>query len=484
MTPMMKQYYELKARTEGSVLFFRLGDFYEMFDDDARLVSKLLDIALTTRDRTAPPEEQTPMCGVPYHSSEAYIARLLAKGYSVAVCEQMGDPALAKGLVERKVVRYLTPGTVTETTCLEESRHNYLMAMAVSEQNAGLCFADVSTGQIVVTTLEISSGIAALQSEIARFSPREAIFPKSADLSTGIDELLTIPVSRTDDETWEINHAKALVEETFGSHPVIADEAIRAVGAALSYIRKTQQYTEGLLGELQVYEPEQYVLLDASTRRHLELTESMTGNAKKGSLLSVLDKSVTPMGKRLLRYWIERPLRNKPLIEERYDGIEAFVNEPYIHGELIEAMKPIGDLERLTARCAAGTATARDIVSLARSCEYADTLKSFRFKAAVLTKAVNQIGDLSDIAAMINAVLVENPPAKHNEGGIICPGASAEVDRLRGIVENTKVLVAATETAEGEKTGIKTLKIGYNRARLLYPQANAGELREVHNSAD
>ncbi|MCL2546260.1 MAG: DNA mismatch repair protein MutS [Oscillospiraceae bacterium] len=469
LTPMMQQYYDLKNENEGYILFYRLGDFYEMFDHDARLVSSELDLVLTTRDRNVPPEEQTQMCGVPYHSSEAYIARLIERGYSIAVCEQMGDPALAKGLVERKVVRYLTPGTVTESTCLDESTNNYLCALAFNEDGVGLCFADISAGQIFATSLSKEDGVAALCDELARFNPREIILAKTAE--PWGDCLTTHPaaISRTDDEAWQLKTARKAAEELFGNNIHGDDWLITAVGATTAYLRKTQQQLDGLLDKLQIYRPELYVSLDASSRRHLELTESLSGG-KRGSLLSVLDKTVTPMGKRLLRNRIDRPLRSTDAVSARLDAVQTLHGNTMLRSECMDAMKSMADMERLIARICANTANARDVTALSAACLQVALLKqqTTAFKGQLLLDIDTRIEPLNDIALMINEVLVDTPPLKLSEGGLIKHGCHQEVDDLRTIMRDTKELVANMETAERERTGIKALKVSYNRVFGYY----------------
>ncbi len=475
-TPMMRQYYDIKNTLPDCILFYRLGDFYEMFDDDARLVSAELDLMLTTRDRNAPPEEQTPMCGVPFHSSEAYIARLIERGYSVAICEQIGDPAQSKGLVERKVERRLTPGTVTESTCLDEGVNNYLCALCFDREGVGLCFADVSAGQIYATQLTAADGVSALRDELARFAPREIIVARSATLWDGALDNTACTVSRTDDDLWQPEAAGHCAELAFGPLPHAAARLVTAVGATVGYMQSTQQQIDGLLGDLQLYQPDLYVALDASTRRHLELCESLSGG-RRGSLLAVLDKTVTPMGKRLLRNWLQRPLRSVQTVNERLDAVEFLTRDTVVRGECAEAMKGIGDMERLIGRICAGTANARDLMALCLACEHIEQLKrqTVPLRGELLARTATAIESLSDIALLIGRTLVDNPPLKAADGKLIKIGYNDEVDRLHNVVEHTKELVAAMEATERERTGIKTLKIGYNRVFGYYIEISKGQ---------
>ena len=470
---MKRQYYEIKQQHQDCLLFFRLGDFYEMFDEDAKLASRELDIALTTRDRNVEdPDERTPMCGVPYHSAEAYIARLIAKGYKVAICEQTEDPALAKGLVQREVIRIITPGTVTESSMLEEGRSNYICAVNLSNTDGGVAFCDISTGEFCCAAFD-SDAVSHIVNELGRFSPREAVLSPGAESCGQITEFLAKKLDAMPEkggDKFEYMPAAALVCQQFGLKDVdecgLGDQpaAVCAAGALLSYIIETQKFDISHINRLDVFFGGRYMELDWTTRRNLELTESLRSGEKKGSLLWVLDKTRTPMGGRLLRSWVERPLLSAVAIKRRLAAVNELFSDNVKRGEIMLALREITDMQRLVGRAVYGTAGGRDLRSLANCCAVLPELKKLLegFKSLEL-RDICAMDELGDVRFEIDRAICDDPPFSVREGGILRPGYSEEVDRLRNVRDNGAELIRELEARERERTGIKKLKVGYNK---------------------
>ena len=478
LTPMKRQYQEIKRQHEDCLLFFRLGDFYEMFDDDAKLASRELDLALTTRDRNVEdPEERTPMCGVPYHSAEAYIGRLIAKGYKVAICEQMEDPALAKGLVQRDVIRIISPGTVTESSMLEEARSNYLGAVYLDQQGGGVAFCDISTGEFCCAAF-VDDAQSHVLNELGRFAPREVLLSPGAEQCGAVADFIAKRLEampERDPAKFEYLPCAALLCRQFGFSDV--DEsglgespaAVCAAGALLGYLIETQKFDLSHINRLDVFFDGRYMELDWATRRSLELTETMRGGEKRGSLLWVLDKTKTPMGGRLLRAWVERPLLSAVAIKRRLAAVQELVGDGVHRGELINALRDITDMQRLVGRCVYGTAGGRDLRSLANCIAVLPRL------CALLSPFGSQ--ELREIAGMdlleelrdaIDRAVCDEPPFSVREGGILREGYSEEVDRLRLLRDNGTQMVSELEQRERERTGIKKLKVGYNKVFGYY----------------
>ena len=478
LTPMKRQYYEIKQQYQDCLLFFRLGDFYEMFDDDARLASKLLDLALTTRDRSVEnPDERTPMCGIPYHSAETYIARLIAKGYKVAICEQTEDPALAKGLVQRDVIRIITPGTVTESSMLDEHRSNYISAVYLNNGHAGVSFCDVSTGEFCCAGFD-GDAVSHVINELGRFTPREVVLSMGAEENSAITEFVSSKLGAMPEhggDKFEYLQAAELVCRQFGFEDVdkagLGGEsaAVCAVGALLAYIIETQKFDLSHINRLDIFYSGRYMELDWTTRRNLELTETLRSGEKRGSLLWVLDKTKTPMGGRLLRSWVERPLLSVVAIKRRLTAVSELYNDTVDRSELTLVMREISDMERLAARCVYGTAGGRDLRMLANCAGQLPRLKELLagFKSLEL-RDICAMDALDDIRAQIDRAICDEPPFSVREGGFIRPGYNAEVDRLHEILSGGKGLLAGIEAREKEKTGIRTLKIGYNKVFGYY----------------
>ena len=468
MTPMKKQYYEIKEAYPDCLLFFRLGDFYEMFDDDARVASRELDLALTTRDRGKPAEEQTPMCGVPFHSSEAYIGRLIAKGYKVAICEQLEDPAAATGIVERGVIRVITPGTVTESSMLEENRSNYVCAIWLEGETGAAAFCDISTGEFCASAFS-GEPVTHLLNELGRFAPKEAVLSaeaaKDRELEAflrRLDILAEDGAGRFDPETCE-----ELVWERFSERPGPGETL--AAGALLSYIKETQKFDLSHIRTLDRFGDGRYMELDYTARRNLELTENLRTGEKHGSLLWVLDRTKTPMGGRMLRSWVERPLLNPAAIRRRLTAVAELVDGPVTRAELIRTLHNIGDIQRLIGRCVYGTANGRDLLALSNYFALLPRLKELAAGAkSALLRDASGMDDLAELQADIASIIADDPPFSVREGDILRDGASEEIDYLRSVRKNGSGMIVELEARERERTGIKKLKVGYNKVFGYY----------------
>lgn len=483
MTPMMVQYLEIKEQHPECLLFFRLGDFYEMFFDDAKVASKELELVLTGKDCGLP--ERAPMCGVPFHSCEGYIARLVSRGYKVAICEQTEDPATAKGLVKRDVIRVVTPGTVMESSMLDEGKNNYLCAAFGKGNTVGLCFADVSTGDVRVTELAGEDVNGRLCSELGRFSPSEILCnlelaKNEIFMGFSAERLMVSPEVR-DDGCFNANDSR--IAERFGAAEALNERetAKAAVGCLLAYLFETQMTGLERLRELHYYTDGQFMRLDISTRRNLELVETLRGKEKRGSLLGVLDKTKTAMGKRLLRVWLERPLLQPAAIDERLDAVEELYKDSVLCGDLGEMLSGIYDLERIMTRIVYGSANARELRSLAQTIRAAAPVRErlSGAKAAMLCAIRDEMDPLADICEWIESAIEDEPPLTVREGKMIRLGYNAEVDELRYEMEHGGEHIAQVEQAERERTGIPKLKVGYNRVFGYYidvPRSFSGDV--------
>ncbi len=487
MTPMKRQYYEIKERNQDCILFFRLGDFYEMFDEDARLAAKELDLTLTTRDRGKPKEEQTPMCGVPYHSVDAYIARLVAKGYKVAICDQMEDPAQAKGIVERDISRIVTPGTVTESCMLDETKNNYMGCLYGTDDRYGLAFCDVSTGAFFVTTCDDAASVA---SQLGRFAPSEVIRCGPGATAPIITDTLVrrlgCCVNEGGDTVISPDEAAETLENHFEKDLSAlclsgAPEATIAAGKLLQTLVFVQKNPLAHIRQLQYYTTDQFMELDMDARRNLELCETMRSKERKGTLLWVLDKTRTAMGSRTLRNWLEKPLLDRDTILARQDAVEELSGAVWQRGELTEALRDVSDLERITSRVVTGSVTPREMLGLARGLRALPQIKNAlsSLQAPLLQELCGQIDVLQDCAHLIENTLVDEPPLTVREGGLIRPGANTEVDQLQDILNGGTNTMAAIEFSEKEKTGIRTLKVGYNRVFGYYIEVSKSFIDQV-----
>ena len=480
MTPMMKQYLEIKKQNPDSILFFRLGDFYEMFNDDARLASKELDLTLTSRDKGKHAKleaERMPMCGVPYHSSDAYIARLIAKGYKVAICEQMEDPSKAKGLVKRDIIRVVTPGTVTDAACLDDKASNFICGIYLDSQAAGAAFCDVTTGKTHLTSFAGKDRLEHTINELGRFSPAEAVLNDGAasedTLTAALRDKFHCRVENGGERRFLLREAERNIRKQYGDNAcerVPAPAAIMALGGLLHYLYETQKTDLSHINDLDYYEQGRFMELDLTARRNLELTETLRNKEKKGSLLWVLDRTQTPMGARRLRSWLERPLLNAADICRRNAAVAALVSDSINREELTASMSGLGDMERLIGRIVYGSAGGRDLVSLRAAIEKLPAVKTFAAAASDrrLSELAGELDALNDIGTRIAAAICDQPPFSVREGGIIRDGFHEEVDRLRHILNGGKDIITEMEAKEKERTGIRTLKIRYNKVFGYY----------------
>ena len=481
LTPMMQQYLQIKEQNQDAILFFRLGDFYEMFGADAKTASRELDLTLTSRDKSKdkPAEERMPMCGVPYHAADAYIARLIAKGYKVAICEQTEDPAQAKGLVKRDIIRVVTPGTVIDSACLDEGRSNFCAGIYLDDDYAAVCVCDITTGKAHATAFSGGERVKQLINELGRFSPAEAVVNETAffdeTLHSFLQDKLNCHLEKLPSGRFQMEGTERLIRRQFGDdalHRLPRDNpaVFLALGALLSYLHETQKTDLSHVDDLEYYRRGQFMELDLTARRNLELTETLRGKEKKGSLLWVLDKTKTAMGGRMMRSWLERPLLSVTEIDRRNAAVAALAENTMAREELILALQGISDMERLVGRIVYGTAGGRDLVSLRTAMERLPQVKAqlSAFDKGRLHQLNGELDDLNDLAALIGQTLVDEPPFSVREGEMIREGFDGEVDRLRSILHGGKDVIVRMEAAEKEKTGIRTLKIGYNKVFGYY----------------
>ena len=475
-SPMMQHYLETKKQYKDCVLFYRLGDFYEMFFEDAEIVSRELELTLTGKD--CGQEQRAPMSGIPYHAAEAYIAKLIEKGYKVAICEQMEDPKLAKGMVKREVVRVVTPGTVIESNLLDEKKNNYIMAIYKSGLYFGISVCDISTGEFSATQIVEHNNFARLLDEISRYSPAEIIVSKmmfnskteiekiqerfktyiSQEAEESFDgefELLSGMYNIVDDKNEKIKE-KELVEKKL---------AIYAINALLKYLEDTQKTGLDHINTIKIYNTTRYMALDINARRNLELTEKMRDKSKKGTLLWVLDKTSTSMGGRMIRRWLNDPLVDRKEINERLDAVEELKDSIILRGDIIEALKKVYDIERLAGKIAYGNANGRDLISLKSSVKQLPDIKHVLAGAGskLLNGIYNELDTLDDVYEIIEKSIVDEPPIGVKDGGIIKIGYDPEIDKLKLATTEGKKWLVELENKEKEQTGIKNLKIGYNK---------------------
>ncbi len=477
-TPMMKQYFEIKDQYQDTILMYRLGDFYEMFFDDAKIASTELELVLTGRD--CGQEERAPMCGVPFHSVDGYIARLVSRGYKVAVCEQTEDPALAKGIVRREVIRVVTPGTVIESSMLDESRNNFLCCVVCRGDSAGICFADVSTGAVNLTQLDAPGLDNKIINELGKFSPTEVLMNQElldhVKVTDFIKLRMNTMVEMLDDSETDLKLCIGTVLTQFktDSTEILglaeAEQATAALGATLNYLRNVEKNDLANIQNIDFFSDRQYLKIDVSSRRNLELCETMRSHEKRGSLLWALDKTKTPMGKRLMRDWIERPLLSIPKIIKRQNAVAELCDNAVLRGDEIIALSSIQDIERMMTRIVYETANARELRALCSAIKSLPLLRSGieNCTSAYLRELCAGIDTLDDIGMMIDSAIVEEPPFSVREGEMIKPGFNSELDSLRSIVKDSKSYLASIESNEQQKTGIKKLKIGYNRVFGYY----------------
>lgn len=467
LTPMMQQYMEIKERYKDCILFFRLGDFYEMFFQDAELASKELEITLTGRDCGL--EERAPMCGVPYHAAHTYISRLINKGYKVAICDQMEDPALAKGIVKRDVTRVITPGTVIDPSMLDEKRNNYLMSIYCQKQYFGIAAADISTGEFYSTQITWGSSLKKLIDEVSRYKPSEIIcnsqLSDKPEFNTFFTDYLGIRPQIIHDDFFDPARAGDIINETTGENPFDSLELAQcASGALLSYLKETQKTDLKHIEKIRIYKIEQYMIIDSSSRRSLELSETMRDGRKKGSLLWVLDKTSTAMGGRKLRRWIEQPLLDVEEINLRLDAVAELKDGFMLRNELVELLRGVYDVERITSKIVYGNINARDLLSLKVSLSKLPYIKELisGLKSPLNTQITERLDLLEDLYNLIESAIHEDAPISVKEGGIIKDGFDELIDKYRKAATEGKTWISDLEARERERTGIKSLKIRYN----------------------
>lgn len=486
-TPMMRQYLEIKSEYPDAILFFRLGDFYEMFMEDAVVASKILDITLTSRNKGA--AEEVPLCGIPYHSCQPYIAKMVQAGHKVAICEQVEDPRQAVGIVKREVVRIVTPGLVVDTETLDPRQNNYLLALAsAGDDHWGLAFVDITTGEFRTTELD---SVEALAGELSSRNPTEVLLPEGDEgdvLSARLDTLLNpLVVNYLPDWVFAEDRAGQLLGEFFPNASLEAfgckgmAGATAAAGAVLHYLQETQKGTLSHLQPLKTYLTHDFMVLDDFTRRNLELTGTLLDGGRRGSLLGVLDRTVTAMGARKLRHWITHPLIDLEMIRQRHAAVEDLVSESLLREDLRAALNGIYDLERLNARIALATANAKDLVALRTSLQKLPVVLDLLESSSdpLLVSLRNEIDPMPELVALIESAIVDDPPFVLREGGLICDGYHEELDELRQISREGKGWIARLEQEEKARTGITSLKVRFNKVFGYYIEVTRSYLDRV-----
>lgn len=476
LSPMMQQYIEIKEQYKDCMLFFRLGDFYEMFFDDAILASKELELTLTGKN--CGQDERAPMCGVPFHSADNYIARLVEKGYRVAICEQVEDPAQAKGIVKREVIKIVTPGTVTNQSMLSEKENNYLASVWADRDKTALAYCDISTGELYATVFGAEIASETLQNELVKINAREVILcEKSAAFFDfdGLEKITDAYFNVLSDKYFSFDAAETLIKHQLAEENAsisgisrnFADEPelTRAVGALLSYLIETQKQNLSHLTQFNIYEIGNHMALDKATIRNLEITETLYDKRVQGSLLGVLDKTHTAMGGRRIKQWLREPLNKVSEINLRLDAVELLVNDVLMRNNIKEALKRIYDIERLAGRIACGSANGKDMIALKNSVFAVPDIKSelAGCGSELLAGMAEELSDLSDVYALIEKAVTDDPPFTVKEGGIIKEGYSEELDTLKLSIRDAQNWIAGLEASERERTGIKNLKVGFNK---------------------
>ncbi|MDD6920212.1 MAG: DNA mismatch repair protein MutS [Eubacteriales bacterium] len=488
LSPMMQQYMEIKEQYADCVLFFRLGDFYEMFFDDALEVSKALDLTLTGRNCGL--DERAPMCGVPYHSSDIYLARLVEKGYKVAVCEQVENPSDAVGIVKREVIRIVTPGTVTNSDILSDEDSNYLVSIYINKDDVALAYCDISTGEFRATKPIGDNSIDGIQNEIIRLAPKEIIVNKNAELHIDIDKLqyeTKAFINIKEDNLYNRQKLDGVVTRQFGNsvfEDVMAknrDTITLVVGMLLDYLFETQKQSLSNLTDIEIYVLGEAMSLDKATIRNLELTETLADKTVKGSLLGVLDKTHTAMGGRKLKSWIREPLNNLVEINDRLDSVEFFVEEGLIRNNIKESLKRIYDFDRILSKIVYASANAKDLISLKTSLVHIPDIKYDIQDTGIklLDELESKMDMLDDIKELIEKAIVDDPPFSVREGGLIRYGFDKELDEINDSIKEAKEWIAGLEEVEKKRTGITNLKVGYNKVFGYYIDVTKSHLEKV-----
>ncbi len=488
ITPSRRQYLEFKAQFPDAIVMFRLGDFYEMFDEDAEIAARELDLVLTSRPFSK--EQRAPMCGVPHHAVDGYIARLVEKGYHVAVVEQIGNQPV-NGITPREVSRVITPGTVIDDGMIPDTRHNYLLALAPEPTPhgdgwaaVGLAYVEISTGEFAATQFSGRDAALHVTEELARLEPRELLLPQ-AWAQRGISLPEGVHVTPLPDHHFAARTARQTLREHFQVSTLAGfglrnkPLAVRAAGAALAYVQDTQRGALEQLQTLRTYSLDEFMTLDAATRRNLELTETMRGGKRRGSLLAVLDRTTTAMGARLLRTWLGQPLLDRAQLEARLNAVEAFHQAGTLRAEVRATLAHVADLERLTNRLLARRVGPRALLGLAESLEVVPTLRALVADVPALASVYEALDPCADVAQAIRTALVDEPPALMNSIGVFRAGYAAELDAVIEASRDAKAWIAGLEDAERERTGIKNLKVGYNKVHGYYIEVSKANTQRV-----
>jgi len=474
MTPIRSQYLKIKRSYPQAIVFFRLGDFYETFDDDAKLVSSELEITLTSREMGK--GQRYPMAGIPHHALDNYLAKLINKGYKVAICEQMGEPKAGRGIVEREVVRVVTPGTVIEPNLLELKTNNYLASVVVEGEEAGIAYIDITTSEFATTQIPAENA----PLELERLRPSEVLIPRSSQLP---QSWLPASATQLDDQMFELDVARQTLLNALGASSLEGygcahlPLAIRAAGSILQYLEQTQKDALGQINSLATYSTESFMTLDAQTRRNLELFQSSRLGLSSGSLLSVIDLTKTAMGGRLLKKWLGQPLLDIKRLEQRHQAVSCFQSPRRI--EVISLLGKLSDIERLVNRVRSGIATPRELVSLRRSLEQVPQMRAMLEEERDLAWLYSELKPCDDIVTLISQAIVEDPPATVGEGDAIKKGFSSELDELCSASSNAKKYLADLERTERDRTGIKSLKVGYNKVFGYYIEVTSPHVHRV-----
>ncbi len=489
-TPMMQHYLDMKEKYKDCILFYRLGDFYEMFFDDAINVSRELELTLTGKD--CGKEERAPMCGIPFHAADTYIARLITKGYKVAICEQLEDPKFAKGMVKRDVIRVVTPGTVMEANLLEDKKNNYIMCIYKNGIYFGVTVCDITTGDLRTTEIKESNNFAVLLDEISKYSPAELVVnPMLFDCSeemNKIKERFDIYVTRLEEKEFTDNY-EALSEK----YKIVDDEdspvenisnymlSVASTNALFAYLLETQKNNLDHINKIIVYNTTKYMALDINARRNLEITEKLRDKSKKGTLLWVLDKSATAMGGRMIRRWLNNPLIDVKQINKRLDAVQELKDNIILRGDIADNLKKVYDMERLASKISYGSANGRDLISLKNSAKQLPEIKKILAgtKSAMLQELYSELDVLEDVYELIDKTIVEEPPVSVKEGGLIKVGYDEEIDKLKTATTDGKNWIIQLEVEEREKTGIKGLKVGFNKVFGYYIEVTKSNMSLV-----
>lgn len=480
LTPMMRQYLEIKERNKDCIIFFRLGDFYEMFFEDAEIAARELELVLTGRECGL--EKRAPMCGIPYHAASSYINRLVSKGFKIGICEQLEDPSQAKGIVKRDIIKIITPGTYSDSSFLEDTKNNYVMSLYVENNIATMSFADISTGEFQCTYANYDISI--ILDEISKYIPKEIIIQENVDnkLLLSIKERFEVSFTKRSNEYYIDNAVENLKKQFTNFDEKNFNHVLtKGINGLLNYIIETQKRVLTHIDTIEYYDIIDYLSIDINSRKNLELTETLREKTKKGSLLWVIDKTNTAMGGRLLRKWLEQPLIHKKLIDNRLNSVEEIINNQYLYEDLKEQLRDIYDIERLVGKISSKSVNAKELISLKNSIEKLPKVKEIlkNFNSELFIGIHNNLDCLEDIYELLNKSILDNPALSVKEGGIIKDGYNQEIDELREAKAHGKEWIANLENREREETQIKSLKIRYNKVFGYYIEITKSNLNLV-----